>query len=62
MEKKVSASLVMMLWCVLHALIIDASQKVHVPEIDCSAEANLLFCVCIPANSHALGVSLTPAG
>lgn len=46
MEKKVSASLVMMLWCVLHALIIDASQKVHVPEIDCSAEANLLFCVC----------------
>ena len=40
MEKKVSASLIMMLWCVLHALIIDASQKVHVPEIDCSAEAN----------------------
>ena len=45
MEKKVSASLIMMLWCVLHALIVDASQKVHVPEIDCSAEANLLFCV-----------------
>lgn len=39
MEKKVSASLVMMLWRVLHALIIDASQKVHVPEVDCSAEA-----------------------
>lgn len=40
MEKKVSASLIVMLWCVLHALIIDASQKAHVPEIDCSAEAN----------------------
>ena len=40
MEKKVSASRIVMLWCVLLALIIDASQKVHVPEIDCSAEAN----------------------
>ena len=40
MEKKVSASLIVMLWCVLHALIIDTSQKVHVPGIDCSAEAH----------------------
>ena len=40
MEKKVSASRIVMLWCVLLALIIDASQKVHVLEIDCSAEGN----------------------
>ena len=46
MEKKVSASLIVMLWCVLHALIVDASQKVHVPEIDCSAEANNWLCMC----------------
>ena len=39
MEKKVSVSHIVILWCVLHALIIDASQKVHVPEVDCSAEA-----------------------
>ena len=43
MEKKVSASRIVILWCVLHALIIDASQKVHVPETDCSAEANIII-------------------
>ena len=55
MEKKVSASLIVMLWCVLQALIIDASQKVHVPEMDCSAEANNWLRMCFTHGSKISG-------
>ena len=55
MEKKVSASLLVLLWCVLQALIIDASQKVHVPEMDCSAEANNWLRMCFTHGSKISG-------